>query len=186
MQSGSSLGRPASCAIGGGDRSAGPLRTADERENLLPFEGYAPQSAIAKRKHLAISVPTPDPMECTSCGAQIADNLPRCPYCDAAIASIAPTARPTVATMGGPVGTDVSSTKMKAGICGILLGAFGVHKFILGYHLAGLIMLGVTVLSGFALAFIPGLLGLIEGIIYLTKSDQAFEQTYIANKKLWL
>ncbi len=81
---------------------------------------------------------------------------------------------------------DVSSTKMKAGICGILLGAFGVHKFVLGYHIPGLIMLGVTILSGFALAFIPALLGFAEGIIYLTKSDEAFDQTYIANKRLWL
>ena len=122
-------------------------------------------------------------MECKSCGAQIADNLPRCPYCDAAIAL---SAHPTVATMGGPVVGESSSTKMKAGICGILLGAFGVHKFILGYHIPGLIMLGVTILSGFTLTFIPALLGLAEGIIYLTKSDQAFEQTYIANKRFWL
>jgi len=75
---------------------------------------------------------------------------------------------------------------MAAGICGILLGAFGVHKFILGYHVAGIIMLCITVLSGFMLAFIPGVLGLIEGIIYLTKSDQEFVDTYVIKRRTWL
>ena len=42
-----------------------------------------------------------------------------------------------------------ASNKIPAGICGILLGSFGVHKFILGYTAAGLIMLLVTVLSCF-------------------------------------
>lgn len=35
------------------------------------------------------------------------------------------------------------------------------------------------------LMIVPGVLGLIEGIIYLTKSDEEFVQTYIVNKKPW-
>ncbi|MCS6782816.1 MAG: hypothetical protein RMI89_04305 [Gloeomargarita sp. SKYBB_i_bin120] len=31
-----------------------------------------------------------------------------------------------------------------------------------------------------------GIIGLIEGIIYLTKSDEEFVNTYILNKKGWL
>ena len=72
--------------------------------------------------------------------------------------------------------------KVTAGICGILLGGFGIHKFILGYNTEGFIML-------VALLFTCGLssiLGLVEGIIYLTKSDEEFVQTYINNKKGWL
>ncbi|MBB5377763.1 hypothetical protein HNQ07_003262 [Deinococcus metalli] len=31
-----------------------------------------------------------------------------------------------------------------------------------------------------------GLLGLVEGIIYLTKSDADFEREYVIGKKAWL
>ena len=34
---------------------------------------------------------------------------------------------------------DVSGNKIAAGICGLLLGALGVHKFILGYSKEGLL-----------------------------------------------
>ena len=78
-----------------------------------------------------------------------------------------------------------ASKKISAGICGILLGALGVHKFILGYKTEGLIMLLVTLLTcGFA-GIIFGVFGLIEGIIYLTKSDDEFVQTYVVNKRGW-
>jgi TM2 domain-containing membrane protein YozV len=75
--------------------------------------------------------------------------------------------------------------KIAAGICGILLGALGIHKFILGYTKEGVIMLLVTVLTlGFG-GFIMGVIGLIEGILYLTKSDEEFAKTYVAAKKGW-
>lgn len=75
--------------------------------------------------------------------------------------------------------------KIAAGICGILLGALGVHKFILGYTTQGIIMLLVTVLTLGLAGFIMGIIGLIEGIIYLTKSDEDFSRIYIQNKKGW-
>jgi TM2 domain-containing membrane protein YozV len=81
-----------------------------------------------------------------------------------------------------PAGAD---KKIAAGICGILLGALGVHKFILGYTREGVIMLLVTILTmGFG-GFVMGIFGLIEGIVYLTKSDGEFVNTYITNKKGW-
>ncbi|MFM2082545.1 MAG: hypothetical protein RL380_1236 [Verrucomicrobiota bacterium] len=78
-----------------------------------------------------------------------------------------------------------ASKKIPAGICGILLGAFGVHKFVLGYTKEGLIHLLVTILSLGLLGFVSGIIGLIEGIIYLTKSDEEFVATYVAGKKGW-
>jgi TM2 domain-containing membrane protein YozV len=75
--------------------------------------------------------------------------------------------------------------KIAAGICGILLGALGVHKFILGYTKEGLIMLLVTVLTLGILGFVMGIIGLIEGIIYLTKTDEDFVRTYVQGKKGW-
>ena len=78
-----------------------------------------------------------------------------------------------------------SGKKISAGVCGILLGALGVHKFILGYNVAGTIMLLVTVLTcGFG-GMAMGVVGLVEGIIYLTKSDREFYKTYIAHKRDW-
>ena len=78
-----------------------------------------------------------------------------------------------------------ASKKIPAGICGILLGALGIHKFILGFTTPGIIMLLVTVLTcGFGGA-ITGVIGLVEGIIYLTKSDEDFYQTYIVQKREW-
>jgi TM2 domain-containing membrane protein YozV len=75
--------------------------------------------------------------------------------------------------------------KIAAGICGILLGALGVHKFLLGYTTEGLIMLLVTILTcGFGGA-VMGIIGLVEGIMYLTKSDEEFVSTYILSKKGW-
>ena len=86
---------------------------------------------------------------------------------------------------GNPIPPDRSqanSKKMAAGICGILLGALGVHKFILGYNTAGIITLVVSLVTCGALGSI---LGIIEGIIYLTKSDEEFYQTYMVGKKEW-
>ena len=81
-----------------------------------------------------------------------------------------------------PPGAD---KKIAAGICGILIGALGIHKFILGYKKEGLIMLLVSVLSCGMVAPITGIIGLIEGILYLTKSDEDFSRIYFQNKKGW-
>ena len=78
-----------------------------------------------------------------------------------------------------------SEKKIAAGVLGILLGCFGVHKFYLGYTKQGLIMLLVTVLSFFIFAFVMGIIGLIEGIIYLTKTDEDFVATYVNGRKGW-
>jgi len=75
--------------------------------------------------------------------------------------------------------------KIAAGICGILLGALGVHKFILGYTKQGLIMLLVSILTLGLAAWIMGIIGLIEGIIYLTKSDEDFVHIYVQGRKGW-
>jgi TM2 domain-containing membrane protein YozV len=78
-----------------------------------------------------------------------------------------------------------ASNKIAAGIFGILLGALGIHKFILGYTGAGLIMLLVTLLTCFMASPVMGIIGLIEGIIYLTKSDEEFVRLYVDGHKEW-
>ena len=75
--------------------------------------------------------------------------------------------------------------KLVAGILAILLGSLGIHKIYLGYNQAGIIMLVVTVITcGFA-GVIMQVIGIVEGIMYLTKTDQDFVNTYVAGKKEW-
>ena len=71
--------------------------------------------------------------------------------------------------------------KIVAGILGILLGGLGIHKFYLGYTKEGIIQIVITICTCGA----GSILGLIEGIIYLTKSDEDFVKTYVNAKKGW-
>ena len=101
---------------------------------------------------------------------------------------------PTIGALSSTTASRASS-KIAAGICGILLGAFGVHKFILGYGVSGGIMLTITLCSLFGGFLTCGLLwpaygimhliGLIEGIIYLCRSDEEFVRTYVEGRKEW-
>lgn len=81
------------------------------------------------------------------------------------------------------------SKRVLAGVFGILLGALVVHKFILGYIGAGIIMLAGTVILAVVtcgtLSWGMGLIGLVEGIVYLTKSDEEFCRHYIVKRRAW-
>jgi TM2 domain-containing membrane protein YozV len=61
-----------------------------------------------------------------------------------------------------------AKSRVTAGILGILLGGLGIHKFYLGKTGLGLVYLLLC------WTFIPGIIGLIEGIIYLTQDDATF------------
>ena len=78
-----------------------------------------------------------------------------------------------------------ASNKIAAGICGILLGGMGIHKFILGYTGAGLTMLLVNILTCGIGGIVMHIIGIIEGILYLTKSDEEFVRTYVDGRKEW-
>lgn len=76
---------------------------------------------------------------------------------------------------------DVNSKKILCGIMGILFGSLGIHRFILGDTSGGIIRIVISILT----CGIGSIIGLIEGIIYLTKSDQEFYQTYMVERKAW-
>ena len=79
--------------------------------------------------------------------------------------------------------------KVLAGILAILLGGFGVHKFVLGYNKEGIILLVITIIIGALTCGVASwavwVVTLVEGIIYLTKSDAEFYETYQRNKRPW-
>ncbi|MEM8799846.1 MAG: NINE protein [Pseudomonadota bacterium] len=84
-----------------------------------------------------------------------------------------------------PVG---QKNRVLAGLLGIFLGGLGVHKFYMGMTTAGLIMLGVCIFGVIIFGLGPiamGIIGLIEGIIYITKTDQDFYDTYEVGQKQW-
>lgn len=74
-----------------------------------------------------------------------------------------------------------SEKKVTAGILALILGSIGVHKFFLGYTKAGIIQIIITIVT----CGIAGIVPFIEGIIYLTKSDQEFDNLYVDNVKEW-
>jgi TM2 domain-containing membrane protein YozV len=73
------------------------------------------------------------------------------------------------------------SKRILAGVMGILFGGWGIHKFVLGMPLAGFLQILITI----ATCGLGGLIGFIEGIIYLTKSDEQFYQQYMVQKRQW-
>lgn len=74
---------------------------------------------------------------------------------------------------------DQESKRIICGVCAILLGGFGVHRFLLDDAKGGIIRILLSLLC------IGGLIGLIEGIIYLTKTDEDFIREYQVGKKAW-
>jgi len=123
---------------------------------------------------------------CTKCGAVNDDNAQYCTTCQTPLTQVSGYQPMQSVNQGAQQGmTDYKAMgadkKIIAGICGILLGGFGVHKFILGYTTEGIIQIVIT----FVTCGIGSIVGLVEGIIYLTKSDEEFVRTYIQNKKGW-
>lgn len=142
-------------------------------------------------------------MYCRNCGKEVSEKAvacpgcgvpPRlekkfCPACGGSTESNQALCTKCGATLAAPAGVSGNNQKMVAGILGIVLGALGIHKFYLGYQKEGIIMLVVTLVGApFTCGLVPGLVGvvgLIEGILYLTKSDEEFQATYVQGKKAW-
>jgi len=72
---------------------------------------------------------------------------------------------------------ETKQKKLIAGILGIIIGWTGAHKFYLGYMKAGIIQLLLSFVC------VGGIIGLVEGIMYLMKPDDEFEATYINGDK---
>lgn len=79
----------------------------------------------------------------------------------------------------------MGTNRVLCGVLGIIIGSLGVHKFVNGYTKEGVIMLLVSLLSCGFLSPIMGIIGLVEGIMYLTKSDEQFQSEYGSGQKGW-
>lgn len=138
---------------------------------------------------------------CPSCGHKLDTNASFCANCGYKIGASTSATEPQSTIPGSPTApyagvqqweytTPVSyRSKVAAGLLGIFLGGLGIHKFYLGYATPGIIMLLATLIGGVLTlgitSWVMCIIGFIEGIIYLTKSDQQFEEEYVINAKHW-
>ena len=86
-----------------------------------------------------------------------------------------------------PAPVAYEKSKVAAGLLALFLGALGIHKFYLGYTTQGVIMILCTVLGALLIVgpFVMGIISLVEGIIYLTKTDADFDAIYVKGNKGW-
>ena len=135
-------------------------------------------------------------MFCRNCGGQLDDKAVACVKCGAdpkkGVAFCLNCGKPTdpkavvcVNCGVGFVPAHRECNKIAAGLLGILLGSLGIHKFILGYAKEGVIMLLVSLLTCGVGAMVMWVIGLVEGITYLTKTDEEFIKTYVDGRKGW-
>lgn len=83
--------------------------------------------------------------------------------------------------MTNPPDLPQDSQRILCGVLGILFGGLGIHRFILGDTKGGVLRIVISIVT----CGMGSLIGFIEGIIYLTKTDPDFVQTYQVGKKEW-
>lgn len=99
---------------------------------------------------------------CRECGEPIRANAEICPKCGVRQLPV-PTA------FGA---TPSGRSRLAAALFALLLGGLGIHKFYLGRIGQGILYLL------FCWTFIPVIVGFIEGIVYLTMSNDQFARKY--------
>ena len=111
---------------------------------------------------------------CPNCGAETQAAQVVCIKCGVALQNAAAT-----------VPTDGGKSRVTAALLAIFLGAIGAHEFYLGHSTSGLIRLAIGIVGLVILIPAASIIGLIEGIIYLTKSDEEFQRVYVSGGKEW-
>lgn len=102
---------------------------------------------------------------CPNCGKEIDEKAFVCIHCGVK--------QPKMGG-GGSLDLDLGEkNRTTAAILALFLGGLGVHKFYLGDMTAGVLYLV------FCFTFIPAILALIEGISYLTMSDEEFAAKFV-------
>lgn len=99
----------------------------------------------------------PNEKFCAECGAVINEKAEICPECG----------------VRQPGMGSSDDQRLIAALLAIFLGGFGAHKFYLGDTKLGILYLC------FFWTMIPEILGIVEGLIYLSKSDEEFRRQYL-------
>ena len=138
--------------------------TVDRRAVICPRCGVAPWRGKSFCPNCAHET-NPDQAVCLSCGVALPNRE------------------------GPGVTEGIDQRKLTAGLLAIFLGWLGIHKFYLGYKEEAIIMLIVSIVGYFATCGVAtsvmAIIGVIEGVLYLTRDDMEFERIYIRHKKGW-
>lgn len=89
---------------------------------------------------------------CRDCGAKVSKSASSCPSC-------------------GAQQIKNGRSKVAAGLLAIFLGGFGIHRFYLGQWWGIFYLL-------FFWTWIPGLVALVEGIVFLVSNEQKWNEKY--------
>jgi TM2 domain-containing membrane protein YozV len=163
-------------------------------ENTHDFAGLVTATANTQKYSTKGNI-----MFCRNCAKEVSDKAIACPGCGVPprienkfcphCGKPTTTAQIICTACGVGLTAPKQKSKVTAGILGLLLGVFGVHKFYLGYTGTAVLMLCLSLIGGlltFGIAAgVLGTIGFIEGIIYLTKSDEQFSATYLHGRRTW-
>ena len=101
---------------------------------------------------------------CHACGQSIDARAEICPKCGVRQPGMAPQS-----------GTADGKNRLVAALLALLLGGIGAHHFYLGRPILGVVYLL------FCWTFIPAIVAVIEGLVLLCTSDDAFHRAYSAH-----
>ena len=109
-------------------------------------------------------VKTDGEKHCSECGAIIRIKAEICPQCGVRQLTMSNAA----------LGSAEPRNKTTAAILAIFLGGLGAHKFYLGKPWVAIVYIA------FCWTFIPSLVALVEGVVYLSMSEAKFAAKYPA------
>lgn len=100
---------------------------------------------------------------CVNCGVPAFTTKNFCPNCGQAVTPIQAMCTNCGVQLPNAGGVKSQKSKLVAGLLGIFLGGFGVHRFYLGYTGLGVVQIIVTLVT----CGVGSLWGFIEGILCL-------------------
>lgn len=117
---------------------------------------------------------------CRHCGSSLNQGQVVCVKCGHAVRRQSASA--------DPVSGGAGKSRTTAALLAIFLGGFGAHEFYLGNSNSAILRLVVYIVGGVLMcvpSFVLCMISIIEGIIYLAKSDEEFEEVYVKGKRAW-
>ena len=98
---------------------------------------------------------------CQKCGTKVPENVQYCPNC------------------GATINSKPKKDKLVTGLLGIFLGTLGIHYFYRGKTTGGI----VSLILGLCSCGLWSIVMLIQGILILTMTDEAFQAKYVDTEK---
>lgn len=131
-----------------------------------PLDITNPSVRVAVDEPASLPATAEDRVNCPVCDEEISARAKKCRHCGEVLDPAMRTQLRRVAPRTG------SKNKIAAFLLALLLGWMGAHKYYLGRVGQGVLY------TLFFWTGIPAILGLIEGIVYMTMEDEQFTDKY--------